>query len=155
LKREIERKFIVTGDFRKDVLNSTRIIQGYLSSVPERTVRIRIRNDKAFLTIKGPGDPSGISRFEWEKEISVKDAEDLMNLCEPGIINKIRHEIMVGKHIYEVDEFLGENYGLIIAELELSDEYESFEKPEWLGKEVTGDQRYYSSFLSAHPYSKW
>ncbi len=155
MKREIERKFIVTGDFRKDVLNSTRIIQGYLSSVPERTVRIRIRNDKAFLTIKGPGDPSGISRFEWEKEISVKDAEDLMNLCEPGIINKIRHEIMVGKHIYEVDEFLGENYGLIIAELELSDEYESFEKPEWLGKEVTGDQRYYSSFLSAHPYSKW
>ncbi|HOU03232.1 MAG TPA: CYTH domain-containing protein [Bacteroidales bacterium] len=155
MKREIERKFIVTGEFRKDVLNSTRIIQGYLSSVPGRTVRIRIRQDKAFITIKGPGDPSGISRYEWEKEISVPDAEDLLNLCEPGIIEKVRHEVKIGKHVYEVDEFLGENSGLIIAELELSDENESYEKPVWLGKEVTGDIRFYSSFLSAHPYSKW
>lgn len=155
MKREIERKFIVTGEFRKYVLNSTRIIQGYLSRVPGRTVRIRIRQDKAFITIKGPADPSGISRYEWEKEISVPEAEALLSLCEPGIINKIRHEVRIGKHIYEVDEFMGDNEGLIIAEIELSDENESFEKPDWIGKEVTGDLRYYSSFLSEHPFSKW
>lgn len=155
MKREIERKFIVAGEFRKDVLNSTSIIQGYLSRVPGRTVRIRIRQDKAFITIKGLCDPSGISRYEWEKEISVPEAEDLLSLCEPGVINKIRHEVQIGKHVYEVDEFLGENAGLIIAELELSDENEPYEKPAWIGKEVTGDLRYYSSSLSAHPYSKW
>jgi adenylate cyclase len=155
VNREIERKFIVTGEFRKDILSSTRIIQGYLSSIPGRTVRIRIRQDKAFITIKGPGDPSGISRYEWEKEISVTEAEELLGLCEPGIINKIRHEVQIGNHIYEVDEFLGDNAGLIIAELELSDENESFEKPDWIGKEVTGDLRFYSSSLSAHPYLKW
>ena len=155
MNREIERKFIVTGEFRKDILSSTRIIQGYLSSIPGRTVRIRIRQDKAFITIKGPGDPSGISRYEWEKEISVTEAEELLGLCEPGIINKIRHEVQIGNHIYEVDEFLGDNAGLIIAELELSDENESFEKPDWIGKEVTGDLRFYSSSLSAHPYLKW
>lgn len=155
MKKEIERKFIVTGDFRREILRSFRIVQGYLSSVPERTVRIRIREDKAFITIKGPGDSSGVSRDEWEKEISITDAEELLNLCEPGILNKIRHEIRVGKHIFEVDEFLGRNAGLVIAEVELSEEDESFEKPSWIGKEVTGDKRFYNSYLSSHPYSEW
>ncbi len=155
MKKEIERKFFVTGDFRSGILRSYRIIQGYLSSVPGRTVRIRIKEDSAFITIKGPGDPSGVSRDEWEKEISITDAEELLNLCEPGILNKIRHEILVGKHLFEVDEFLGKNAGLIIAEVELSEADESFEKPSWIGKEVTGDIRFYSSSLSLHPYSEW
>ncbi len=155
MKKEIERKFTVTGDFRREILRSCRIVQGYLSSVPERTVRIRIREDKAFITIKGPGDPSGVSRDEWEKEISITDAEELLNLCEPGILEKIRHEIRVGKHIFEVDEFRGRNEGLIIAEVELSEADEKFEKPSWIGKEVTGDKRFYSSYLSSHPYTEW
>ncbi|MCL9769348.1 CYTH domain-containing protein [Flavobacterium sp. HXWNR69] len=150
---EIERKFLVTStDFIKESTRHFRIVQGYLNSNPDRTVRIRIKGDKGFLTIKGKGNESGISRFEWEKEISLSEAEALLPLCEKGAIDKIRYEIPVGKHIYEVDVFLGENEGLIVAEIELQSENESFEKPYWLGKEVTSDERYYNSYLSNNPF---
>jgi adenylate cyclase len=152
---EIERKFLIHGDFRPFVLESLPIKQGYLSSVPERTVRVRIKGDKAFLTIKGGGNATGSTRFEWEKEIGVAVAQDLLNLCEPGIIEKIRHLIPVGKFTFEVDEFLGENAGLLVAEIELPSEDTSFEHPSWLGREVTGDVRYYNAYLSQHPSTKW
>jgi adenylate cyclase len=152
---EIERKFLIHGDFRPFVLESLPIKQGYLSSVPERTVRVRIKGDKAFLTIKGGGNATGSARFEWEKEVDVSDAQDLLNLCEPGIIEKIRHLIPVGKFTFEVDEFLGENAGLLVAEIELPSEDTSFEHPSWLGREVTGDVRYYNAYLSQHPSTKW
>ncbi len=155
MKREIERKFLVKGDFKPFVSKETRITQGYLSSVPERTVRVRIKGNKGFLTIKGIGSASGASRLEWEKEIPVAEAEDLMTICEPGVIDKTRHLIKVGSHTFEVDEFCGENEGLIVAELELSSENEHFEKPEWLGEEVTGCTQYYNSMLMKHPFSKW
>lgn len=152
---EIERKFLVNGNFKDEAFAHEEIVQGYLSSVAERTVRVRIKGDKAFLTIKGMGDESGISRFEWEKEISVPDARELLRLCEPGVIDKIRYYINSGEHTFEVDEFRGDNEGLIIAEIELSSEDESFGKPIWLGKEVTGDMRYYNSSLSKTPYTDW
>ena len=153
--QEIERKFLVkTTDFLKD-LNGFKIVQGYLSSDPNRNVRIRTKGDHAFLTIKGISNKSGTSRFEWEKEIDIQEAEQLLHLCLPGIIDKARYEIAVGDHVYEVDVFEGENKGLIIAEVELEDENESFEKPDWLGKEVTGDVRYYNSYLVKKPFKKW
>lgn len=152
---EIERKFLVKGDYKQYVYAQEEVVQGYLSSVKGRTVRVRIKGSKAYITIKGKSDESGISRFEWEKEISVEDANDLLRLCEPGIIDKIRHYIKNGDHTFEVDEFHGENEGLTIAEIELSTEDDQFEIPDWLGQEVTGDQRYYNSFLSKHPYTKW
>lgn len=130
---------MVAGDFRPFVCSTTHIVQGYLNSAPERTVRVRIRDDKGYLTIKGLSDGKGMSRFEWEKEISLPEAEELMRLCEPGIIDKNRHIIEYGGHVFEVDEFFGENAGLIIAEIELSSEDETFGKPQWLGQEVTGD----------------
>ena len=148
--QEIERKFLVAGDFRPFVHESVRIVQGYLSSVPERTVRVRIRGGEAFLTIKGASNASGTSRYEWEKEISVHDAHELLKICEPGIIEKTRHLITCGQYIYEVDEFFGANEGLIIAEIELPNEDADFAKPEWLGAEVTGDKRYYNSELKKH-----
>lgn len=151
--QEIERKFLVTsGDFKTQASVKNRIVQGYLNSHPERTVRVRIKGDKGFLTIKGKGSESGTTRLEWEKEISVTEAELLLPLCEQGIIDKIRYEINFGKHVFEVDVFSGENEGLVIAEIELSSESESFEKPDWLGKEVTGDERYYNAYLSNHPF---
>ena len=153
---EIERKFLVKSEaFKKDFFSKRKIKQGYLSSVPERTVRVRIKGDNAFITIKGASNTSGLSRFEWEKEIPVKEAEQLLLLCEEGIIDKTRYEIKSGIHIYEVDEFYGANEGLIMAEIELSSEDESFEKPDWLGMEVTNDKRYYNSYLSANPFKKW
>jgi len=153
---EIERKFLVTADtFKKEAFTQNRITQGYLSSIPERTVRVRIKGDRGFLTIKGASNESGLSRFEWEKEIPVDEAQKLLLLCEKGVIDKTRFEVKVGNHIFEVDEFYGENKGLIIAEIELATENEIFEKPEWLGKEVTNDTRYYNSYLSKHPFSKW
>ena len=136
MSREIERKFLVKGDFRPFVSKETRITQGYLSSVPERTVRVRVKGEKGFLTIKGIGNESGASRYEWEKEIPVAEAQDLMAICEPGVIDKTRYLVIVGNHTFEVDEFHGENEGLIVAELELSSEDEQFEKPEWLGKRL-------------------
>lgn len=153
---EIERKFLVTSDiFKKEAFAQNRIKQGYLSSIPERTVRVRIKGDKAYLTIKGMSNESGLSRFEWEKEVPVEEAEKLLLLCEPGIIDKTRFEIKSGKHVVEVDEFYGENKGLIMAEIELNTETESFEKPIWLGKEVTNDKRYYNSYLSNNPFKNW
>lgn len=154
---EIERKFLVEGDFKDEVFDSFRICQGYLNSSAERVVRVRVKGDKAFLTVKGLSDETGLSRFEWEKEISVEDALSLLKLAEPGSIEKTRHLISNtdGKHTWEVDEFQGDNKGLIIAEIEIEDPNDTFDKPHWLGKEVTGDKKYYNSELSKNPYCKW
>lgn len=152
---EIERKFIVKGDFSADVYNSQRIVQGYICSQPGRTVRVRIRGEKGFLTIKGPSDDKGLSRYEFEREIPVADAEQLLKLCEPGAIDKVRHLIRAGKHVWEVDVFQGDNEGLIMAEVELASEDEVFEKPDWVGEEVSGDRRYYNSMLTREPYTTW
>ena len=153
---EIERKFLVTNtDFISESNSNNRIVQGYLNSDPSRTVRVRIKGEQGFLTIKGKGNASGTTRFEWEKEISLSEAEALLQLCESGIIDKIRYEIPLGKHTFEVDVFSGENQGLIIAEVELTFENEFFEQPNWLGKEVTGDKKYYNSHLSEHPFCSW
>ena len=153
---EIERKFLTTSDdFKALAFKQNRIIQGYLSRIPERTVRIRIRDEKGFLTIKGKTNTSGLSRFEWEKEIPVDEAKTLLHLCEKGVIDKIRYEVKVGLHIFEVDEFYGENKGLIVAEIELQSENETFEKPIWLGKEVTHEIKYYNSYLSKKPFLEW
>ena len=132
-----------------------RIVQAYLSSNPDRTVRVRIKGDKGFITIKGKSNSNGTTRLEWEREISLMDAETLLSICESGTIDKIRYEIEVGNHTYEVDEFFGDNEGLIVAEIELKSETESFEKPSWLGEEVTSDKRYYNSYLSKNPFKNW
>jgi adenylate cyclase len=153
---EIERKFLVKNDsFKTAAFSQNHIAQGYLSSVPERTVRVRLKADKGYLTIKGLTNATGMSRFEWEKEIPVDEAKSLLLLCEKRSIDKTRYEVKVGKHIYEVDEFYGGNQGLIIAEVELQSEEETFEKPDWLGQEVTNDKRYYNSNLSVKPYTSW
>jgi len=152
---EIERKFLITGDFRPFVFKSVRIIQGYLSSTPERTVRVRIQDEKGFITIKGFNNNGGLSRYEWEKEIPAEEATELLSLCEPGIIEKTRHLIKADPFIFEVDEFHGENERLIVAEIELPDENAPFIKPAWLGAEVTGDKKYYNSMLIKMPYTKW
>jgi adenylate cyclase len=153
--KETERKFLVKGDFKPFVSKQTRIVQGYLSSVPERTVRVRIKGDKGYLTIKGIGNASGASRFEWEKEVPVSEIEDLLKICEPGIIDKTRYLVKAGAHMFEVDEFHADNQGLILAEIELGSETEAFEKPAWLGEEVTGDTRYYNSMLMKNPFTRW
>ena len=137
MAQEIERKFLVNGDFKSDAFKATRITQGYLSSVPERTVRVRVKGDKGFITIKGIGNASGASRFE------------------SGVIDKTRYLVKVGTHTFEVDEFYGDNEGLTVAEVELSDENEAFDKPSWLGEEVTGDAKYYNSMLMKNPYKNW
>lgn len=153
---EIERKFLVISDnFKQLAFAKNRIAQGYISTNPARTVRVRVKGEKGFLTIKGEGNASGLSRFEWEKEISLQDADQLLKLCEKGIIKKIRHEVQVGKHVYEIDVFEGENDGLVVAEIELESETEIFEKPSWLGAEVTGIERYYNAFLSKNPFLNW
>ena len=153
---EIERKFLVKSDaYKEQSETKEKIIQGFLSSVPERTVRVRVKGSLAFLTIKGIGNASGTTRFEWEKEISIDEAADLFHLCEPGMIKKIRYHVAVGNHTFEVDEFHGENKGLLVAEIELNSEDETFEKPEWLGEEVTGDAKYYNSSLTKKPYTNW
>lgn len=153
---EIERKFLVNSDaFKNDALRKNHIAQGYLNSTPERTVRVRIKGDTGYLTIKGKSNETGLSRFEWEKEIPLEEAKALLLLCEKGIIEKNRYEVPVGKHLFEVDEFFGENIGLLLAEVELQSESEFFEKPYWLGDEVTQDQRYYNSYLSQHPFISW
>lgn len=153
---EIERKFLVTSEaFKKQASKVMHIIQGFLNRDPERTVRVRLQNDDGILTVKGLSSKDGLKRFEWEKGISKKDAKSLFEFCEEGIIDKLRYEIKVGNHVYEVDEFFGDNKGLIIAEIELNSENESFEKPDWLGVEVTGDIKYYNSQLSFKPYKSW
>jgi adenylate cyclase len=155
MSKEIERKFLVKGEFKPFASKQTRITQGYLSSVPERTVRVRIKGESGFITIKGIGSASGASRYEWEKEIPVSEVEQLLVICEPGVIDKTRYLVKAGHHTFEVDEFYGENEGLIVAEVELGAEDEAFEKPQWIGEEVTGDVRYYNSMLMKNPYSKW
>lgn len=155
MPQEIERKFLVKGDFKKYAVRQNRIIQGYLSSAPGRTVRVRIMDGKGYLTIKGSVNTSGISRYEWEKEIPLQEVKELLKICEPGIINKTRYYIPEGNFTFEVDEFYGENEGLIVAEIELKSESDVFLKPEWLGIEVTGDARYYNSNLLNNPYSEW
>ena len=156
MAQEIERKFLVTSDaYKEESVKRTRITQGYLSSVPERTVRVRIKGDKGYITIKGGGNESGTSRYEWEKEIPVVEAEELLQICEPGVIHKTRYEVNVGRFTFEVDEFYGENQGLVVAEVELLNENDHFDKPEWIGAEVTGDVRYYNSMLKKKPYTTW
>lgn len=153
---EIERKFLVTSNVFKDqAFKKTRIIQGFLNTHKERTVRIRLKGGKGILTVKGKSLNNGLSRFEWEKDIDKHEAETLLKLCEPGIIDKIRYEVKVGNHTFEVDEFFEDNLGLIIAEVELQNENETFKKPDWLGKEVTGNIKYYNSQLSKQPYTTW
>ena len=156
MAQEIERKFRVISDaFKAEAFKDTKIVQGFLSTVPERTVRIRIKGDKGFITVKGIGNASGTSRFEWEKEISIEDATDLLKISEPGVIDKTRFNVKSGEHTFEVDEFYGENDGLTVAEVELSAEDEDFKKPEWLGEEVTGEVKYYNSMLMKNPYKNW
>lgn len=153
---EIERKFLVKSMNFKDLAQAKHAIsQGYLNSDPERTVRIRISGESGFLTIKGKSNQSGTTRLEWETELSLAEAKPLLAICEKGLIEKIRYEVRSGHHTFEVDEFLGENSGLFLAEIELSSETEAFKKPDWLGREVTGDQRYYNSYLSNNPFSGW
>ena len=157
MAQEIERKFLVAGDYKSEVYASVRITQGYLSRVPDRVVRVRIKGDKGYITIKGTTNDTGLSRFEWEKEIPLVEAQALMKMAEPGIIDKTRYLIKNtdGKHVWEVDVFHGDNEGLVMAEIELSDENEPFDRPAWLGKEVTGDKRYYNSYISKNPYKTW
>lgn len=156
MAQEIERKFLVKNDnFKKEAFDKTKIVQGFLSTVPERTVRIRIKGDKGLITVKGIGNESGASRFEWEKEISIEDATDLLKISEPGVIDKTRFNVKSGGHTFEVDEFYGENNGLTVAEVELDSEDEDFKKPDWLGTEVTGDVKYYNSMLMKNPYKDW
>lgn len=155
MAQEIERKFLVKGDFKSEAFKSTRITQGYLSSVPERTVRVRVKGDKGFITIKGIGNESGASRFEWEKEIPVDEVRDLLKICEPGVIDKTRYLVKNGDLTFEVDEFYGDNNGLTVAEIELPDEDTQFNRPAWLGEEVTGDVRFYNSMLMKNPYKNW
>ena len=152
---EIERKFLVKGPFKEQAASRTHIIQGYISSQKGRTVRVRLRDKKAFLTIKGPSRDGGLSRYEFEKEITIDEGLSLLTLCEPGVIEKDRWLVPCGKHTFEVDEFFGENEGLLLAEVELSAPDEPFEKPSFLGQEVTGDRRYYNSSLRINPYRNW
>ena len=153
---EIERKFLVVGDdYKRQAFSSSRIQQGYICSGHGRTVRVRLRDSRGYLTIKGPSENGGLSRYEFEKEITLDEAEQLMKLCEPGIIDKTRYLVKSGNHTFEVDEFYGENEGLVIAEVELCSEDEPYEKPDFIGQEVTGDHRYYNSHLRQYPYKEW
>ena len=153
---EIERKFLVLNtNFIQESFKNYTIKQGFLSTNKKRTVRIRIISNKGFITIKGISNQSGTTRFEWEKEISVLEAKQLLKLCKKPIINKIRYFVKKEKHIFEIDIFKGKNKGLILAEIELEHENQSFIKPKWLGKEVTGNIKYYNSVLSKNPFKKW
>ncbi|WP_373519261.1 CYTH domain-containing protein [Pricia sp.] len=153
---EIERKFLVTSEtFKTEAKVNQRIVQGFLNTHPERTVRVRIQGNYGFLTVKGKSNRTGTTRFEWEKDIPVEEAEMLLEICEPGIIEKRRYLIEKGKHLFEVDVFDGVNQGLTLAEIELQNENEPFDRPDWLGEEVTGNAKYYNSQLSKHPFSQW
>ena len=154
MAQEIERKFLVVGEYKNLAHSVMHLVQGYIAS-GRRTVRLRISNDRAWLTIKGPSHDGGLSRFEWEKEIEAHEAMELLPLCEGTLIDKHRHLVKVGDHTFEVDEFHGDNEGLTIAEVELSSIDEEFIHPEWLGAEVTGIKRYYNSHLRANPYKEW
>ena len=155
MNTEIERKFLISRKIKLSEYFSEPIKQGFISSDPERSVRVRIKGKKAFLTIKGKTNQSGTTRFEFETEISVKEADHLLLICKNKIIEKTRYYIPAGKHTYEIDVFEGENKGLVIAEIELNNEDEDFIKPDWLGKELTGDIRFYNLYLSENPYCSW
>ena len=152
---EIERKFLVRGDYKSLSTSHSRIIQGYICSQKGRTVRVRLRDDKAYLTIKGPSLNGGLSRYEFEKEITKDEGLSLLRLCEPGIIDKMRWLVPAGSHTFEVDEFFGDNEGLVVAEVELASEDEDYQHPDFLGEEVTGDRKYYNSCLRVTPYKDW
>ena len=154
---EIERKYLVCGDWKPFAVKSVPMVQAYISSSSGRTVRVRICGPQAFLTIKGPSGEDGLGRFEWEREIAVEDARELLTIAEPGRIEKTRHLVPAGDgvHTWEVDEFHGLNEGLVVAEIELRTPGDSFPRPSWLGKEVTGDRRYYNSALSKLPFTLW
>lgn len=153
---EIERKFLVVGDFKAMAASHSRIVQGYICPDKGRTVRVRLRGEKGYLTIKGPSLDGGLTRYEFEKEITLDEALSLLRLCQPGIIDKVRWLVpMPDGHTFEVDEFHGENEGLVMAEVELGAADEPFLRPDWLGEEVTGDRRYYNSQLRQNPFTKW
>jgi CYTH domain-containing protein len=155
MSQEIERKFLVKGEFKSLAYKQSRMTQGYICNDRGRTVRVRTADDKGFLTIKGPANKSGTTRYEWEREIPLSEARALMELCEGQTISKTRFYVRSGSHIFEVDEFDDANRGLIVAEVELHDEHEAFVKPDFIGEEVTGDVRYYNSQLIKRPYSTW
>ncbi len=156
MAQEIERKFLVLDDsFKREAFSRSHIRQGYICSEKGRTVRIRIRDERAYITIKGPSENGGLSRYEFEQEVCLEDAEQLMRLCEPGIIEKTRWLVKSGIHTFEVDEFHSDNQGLIVAEIELNYEEEHYEKPDFIGTEVTGDRKYYNSQLRSYPYCLW
>ena len=153
---EIERKFLVEGtEYRRMAYSSDRIVQGYICRQDGNSVRVRIRDGRGYLTIKGPSLDGGLSRYEWEREISLSEAEDLLLLCRDAKIDKRRYLVKCGNHTYEVDEFYGDNEGLVVAEIELSDKDEPFERPPFLGREVTGEARYYNGHLTRFPYKDW
>jgi len=152
---EIERKFLIKGDYKKHAVKSLTIKQGYISTVHGITVRVRLKDKKGYLTIKGSTGESGLSRYEWEKEIAYEEADELLRLCDSGIIDKTRYIIPAGNYTWEVDEFHGENEGLFIAEIELKSESDTFSVPDWLGQEVTGDLRYYNSYIAKNPFTRW
>ncbi|MCD8304804.1 MAG: CYTH domain-containing protein [Prevotellaceae bacterium] len=154
---EIERKFLVVGEFKSLAYSQSRISQGYISSGNGRTVRVRIRDSQGYLTIKGPSGEAGLSRYEFETPIPLQDAQDLMRICEPGIIEKTRYLVRNtdGRHTWEIDEFYGENEGLLLAEIELESEAEAFDIPPFIGREVTGDRRFYNSHMRKNPFRLW
>lgn len=150
---EIERKFLVKSDAWRDGPPGERICQGYLCRDEERTVRVRTKGEKAYLTIKGLSE--GISRQEFEYPIPFEEAESLLKMCLPELLDKTRYERPQGGHCWEIDVFHGANDGLIVAEIELDEEDQDFEKPDWVGEEVSDDPRYYNSCLAEHPWSEW
>lgn len=154
MAKEIERKFLVAGDYKQAAVSSSHIVQGYIGRTPSLTFRIRLRDERGYLTVKGRTDKAGMSRDEWEYEIPAADARELLAHSD-GSIEKRRYMVPAGRHTFEVDEFFGANEGLTMAEVELSSPDEAFERPAWLGDEVTGDKRYYNSRLLKHPFSTW
>ena len=152
---EVERKFLVKADYKHLAKESIRISQAYLSTVNERSVRVRVMGEKGYITVKGIGNESGVSRSEWEYEIPLSDANELLSICETGIIRKKRYIIDYKGHAFEVDEFYGENEGLVVAEIELCSEDENFDKPSWLGREITGEAKYYNLMLLKNPFKNW
>lgn len=153
---EIERKFAVKStNFLANAKESYKITQGYLNTDKNRTVRVRIKGNNGFITVKGISSADGLSRFEWEKEINIKDAEALLLLCEDFVIDKTRYIIPFDAVVFEVDVFEGANKGLVVAEVELESTEQQFEKPEWLGEELTGDERFYNAYLSNVPFTSW
>lgn len=156
MAQEIERKFLVLSDaYKSETYHQSEIMQGYIASGSGKTVRIRIRGEKGYITIKGPSADGGLSRYEWEHEIPLAEARELMLLCEPGIIHKTRYEVRAGDLVIEIDEFYGDNQGLVVAEIELPYLSAPYEKPVWLGEEVTGIKKYYNAQLRRNPYRTW